>query len=238
MTDIMDNKASKDVNNNKQIEAWKSALEPPEDDWSNWDTKRLLTLIDEAESPDDFKHLDTLIKSTPSFGNQIDQGLLCLLIELGYRSGRVYGKVARVFSDLLNYMSDINAQNEEGYTALMIAIDTRQPGLAENILGKKPDVNVENGEGKNALVFALEQDMLESVKLLLDAGANLNYTKNGVKTSIMALIEEMGTHHYPDDQVSKEIVDLIASHTEKKSLLGIVNNDMTDNNVTSLGLSL
>jgi ankyrin repeat protein len=76
---------------------------------------------------------------------------------------------------------DMNVVNNDGSTALMIAIAKDDKKITENhistvklLLDKGVDVNVVNKDGSTALTFAITEGHISIVKLLLDKGIDVN----------------------------------------------------------------
>lgn len=70
---------------------------------------------------------------------------------------------------------NINEQNNEGLTPLMIAIMNNQNELALDLLAKGADVNIKSKQGNTALLLATQEEISPDViKALLDKGANVN----------------------------------------------------------------
>jgi len=91
----------------------------------------------------------------------------------------------QIVEALLNAGADVNAQDGYGNTALLLFLDAsdrrRQrkvedyPVLVATLLrGKNINVNAQNKKGETALMRAVRLGNVESVKLLLAAGANPN----------------------------------------------------------------
>lgn len=76
---------------------------------------------------------------------------------------------------LLEYPAEINAQDEEGYTALHHAIDQGIDLLAKLLISKKADVNITTTKRQDMpLHLATKANLPEVVDLLLAAGAHKN----------------------------------------------------------------
>jgi ankyrin repeat protein len=72
--------------------------------------------------------------------------------------------------DLVNY------QEFKGkHTALLIACYKNRPAVMKELLAQGADPNLKNEEGYNGLLITLKYGDLESCKLIVEAGAKLNY---------------------------------------------------------------
>lgn len=91
-------------------------------------------------------------------------------------------------------IEDINAQDGNGYTALMnIVTDPNAYDLLKNFLiNKRPDVNLRNNEGDTRLHLAIKHKAYEKAQLLIDFDANidLNIKNNQGDTPIMLATAE------------------------------------------------
>lgn len=100
------------------------------------------------------------------------------------------GNIANVKSTLTNNSSYINKYGQYGKTPLMTAVGTTAPGASSTnvnsiityILGfSGVDVNIKDNlplSGRTALICALESKNFDRVKLLVDAGADVNILSN------------------------------------------------------------
>ena len=81
--------------------------------------------------------------------------------------------------------ADLDLQNSEGKTALLMAC---QQGYHENVaflLQKGASMNLRDNKGKTALITACQQGYHESVAVLLEKGANMNLQDNEGKTALI-----------------------------------------------------
>jgi len=78
-----------------------------------------------------------------------------------------YAEVKR----LIGEGADVNAQNSEGWTALMLASDQENPAIAKLLIDEGADVNIQDNEGWTALLWALREGYPEIAELLREAGA-------------------------------------------------------------------
>ena len=84
------------------------------------------------------------------------------------------GKVEAV-KTLLVHGADVNAKEKlRGQTALMWAAAENNAAAATSLVEAHADVNVRSNGGFDALLFATRAGSIETVKVLLDAGANPN----------------------------------------------------------------
>ena len=97
---------------------------------------------------------------------------------------------------------DVNVQDENGMTALMIASQTGHLQLAEELIRAKADMDIKNKLGDTALICATKEKRTNCVKKLLEFGANINIpgandqtalfyaASKGNKDCLKALIEK------------------------------------------------
>ena len=80
-----------------------------------------------------------------------------------------------VIKTLITAGADVNAKDEEGYTALVYATGSKNPEAVKILLSAGADVNAKAEEGWTALLDAVYyNDNLEIVKILIAAGADIN----------------------------------------------------------------
>jgi ankyrin repeat protein len=85
----------------------------------------------------------------------------------------------------------INKQNNEGQTALMLAVKwQKHPAIIELLIQHGADVHITDKNGLNSLMYAAKYcDILSMVKLILGAGVDANSQDNSGKTPLMYAAE-------------------------------------------------
>ncbi len=88
---------------------------------------------------------------------------------------------------LLAAGADVNAKNDYGWTALMMAVFHDHVENAKLLLEAGADVNAKNNRGLTALMMAAQyfHDHVENAELLLEAGADVNVKNNRGQTALM-----------------------------------------------------
>jgi uncharacterized protein len=82
--------------------------------------------------------------------------------------------------------ADVNAQNGEGWTALMIATVKGYKEVLQTLLAQeRTNVNARTHQGWTALRFAVSMGDSETVRILLDAGAEVNAPDHDGWTALM-----------------------------------------------------
>lgn len=79
----------------------------------------------------------------------------------------------------------VNAVDENGWTALMYAIQNGNTEMVKFLLTKKANLNIVTKDGNSALIFASENGNTEIVKTLLAAGAKVNTINKYGQTALM-----------------------------------------------------
>lgn len=74
---------------------------------------------------------------------------------------------------LINNGMEVDVADKYGFTALMRAIQYRQPETAKLLIELGADVNAKAYKGKTPLLLAVEQGKAGTVELLLNAGADI-----------------------------------------------------------------
>jgi len=80
---------------------------------------------------------------------------------------------------------DLNARDQKGWTALMIASLQGFTDLARYLIDKGADVNARNTDGYTALMEAVYKGHSETVRLLIEKRADVNARSDGGLTSLM-----------------------------------------------------
>ncbi|KRZ14572.1 KN motif and ankyrin repeat domain-containing protein 2 [Trichinella pseudospiralis] len=105
-----------------------------------------------------------------------------------------YGNFEVVSLLLDSEVCDLNKANKAGYTAVMLAALTPLKSDRDRMVLQRlfhmGNVNVKATQhGQTALMLAVSQNKLESVKLLLEAGANVNLQDEDGSTALMCAAE-------------------------------------------------
>ncbi len=105
--------------------------------------------------------------------------------ELDLRTAAKDGDVNGVRSALER--ADVNAKNNNGDTALIIASASYKESVevVKLLLAKGADVNAKNNNGKTALINASDNKSVKVVQLLLAKGADENAKKNNGDTALI-----------------------------------------------------
>lgn len=86
-------------------------------------------------------------------------------------------------------LDTLNAQDVNGATALMIAINKNQPAIAQLLIEKGVDLNLQESDGFSALMIAAAKDQQQEIaRLLVEKGADLNLKTNKDVTVLMIAI--------------------------------------------------
>lgn len=90
-------------------------------------------------------------------------------------------------TDFINHYNDeIDIKDNNGDTALRIAISSGQTSAAKLLIDKKANLNITGGMfGWTPLIIATYSGQIDTVKMLIDAGADLNIVDNSGNTALM-----------------------------------------------------
>ncbi|GAC1694583.1 MAG: hypothetical protein NVS9B5_37490 [Terriglobales bacterium] len=141
---------------------------------------------------------------------------------LMFVAGRQAAEIAHL---LIANGADVQTAGTDGTSALMIAATKRSPSLIRLLLNYGAQADLQRFDGKTALHLASEDDEesspgdLESVRLLLAAGANPNMTDNSGGTPLM------NAAHYGNPTIVQALVlagaKIDARNTEGKTAIEI-----------------
>ena len=90
-----------------------------------------------------------------------------------------------IVNELLKHHADINAHNNDGYTALMLATLQERDGIVNKLLTHQADVNAPDKDGYTALMLAALRGNHKIVKELLSQRADANIQTNNGFTALM-----------------------------------------------------
>ena len=154
---------------------------------------------------------------------------------------------------LIDHGADVNITNENGKTALMVAVrraavDSESKELVELLIAHGANINAADESGYTALMFAAEHNIgKEIAKFLVERGADVNAkTKRGLTALILAsddrhkldLVEFLLTHGADvnaamDD--GRTAIMIAASRSNKEMLELLIDNGADINARTKLG---
>lgn len=80
---------------------------------------------------------------------------------------------------LIGVGADVNAKDDIGWTALMIAVWLGNTEIAQLLIAKGTDVDAKDNNGDTALIKAAQCGETELVRLLINFGANVHVCSNG-----------------------------------------------------------
>ena len=141
-----------------------------------------------------------------------------------------------VNKDVVEYLiekgANVNEQDNDGKTVLMIAKDVYRAGELKVIIDKGADVNAQDNDGKTALMYAIEGKNQEYVKLLIHSNANIHIEDWPAGDTIKHYIEkdgdcgvEPGTDFADYHRTTQEcyafriwVVDFMNDHFAKKRM--------------------
>lgn len=166
---------------------------------SNNDRTYLVTLLSQGADPN-APHRDT-----------------CPLVFAAHR-----GEI-EIIDLLLQYKADINQQDAQGMTALMVATAGQQHDLCRALLARRADINAQDKDGRTALMHAVLKEDHESIALLACAGADAGIKNKAGKTVLddLALPENAGLRATFDaaQKEAAKISTAVATHmTVRKPL--------------------
>ena len=92
---------------------------------------------------------------------------------------------ADVLRESLDGSAEVDAIDENGWTALMIAAKSGNAGEVSSLLLRGADTNIETVHGRTALTKAAYYGKAEVVKMLLEYGSDVNWKDNYDVTALM-----------------------------------------------------
>ena len=99
-------------------------------------------------------------------------------------------------------IGDVNIQNNEGWTALLIASQNGHTQVVEQLLKEHADVNIQTNDGLTALMIASQNGHTQVVEQLHKEHANINIQNNDGWTALM--IASQNGHTQVVEQLLKE----------------------------------
>ena len=105
--------------------------------------------------------------------------------------------------------NNINKQNNEGNTQLMLAIENGEIEVAKLLISKNANINIFNNDKQNALMIACGKGYYDIVELLVNNNANLFYVDNfGNNAFMYAIASNLGKSYKIVNYLSPLIIDI------------------------------
>ncbi len=100
----------------------------------------------------------------------------------------VGGEHLKIAELLLENGADVNERDNEGYTALMVAVDADNLKMVEFLLEKDAAVGERDWFGYTALMLAAKEGHLKIAELLLASDADVNIKNNSGETALVLAV--------------------------------------------------
>ncbi|NTU69242.1 ankyrin repeat domain-containing protein [bacterium] len=91
------------------------------------------------------------------------------------------------------FNTDINKQNEYGWTKLMLAVSYGKTYEVKELLAAGADPNIYDYDHGNALLFAASEGYVDIVKALIESGADIEAKDNSNFTPLIWAIKTWNT---------------------------------------------
>ncbi len=105
----------------------------------------------------------------------------------------LFGKERKIVEALVKAKAQVNAVNNEGATALMVASSAGRDGMVRLLMENGATVDARDNDGWTALMYAADAGQWSAAKELIEAKADVNATeKKGWSPLMMALFKGRG----------------------------------------------
>ncbi len=126
-------------------------------------------------------NISKLLKDKGSSNYQANTNKLKKILDKGYYFRPDFLEIKK----LILSGSDVNIQNKNSFTALMIASCNDHKEIVKLLITAGADVNIQDKYNNAALIKALDNDYVDIAKLLIAAGTNINAINNRGSTALM-----------------------------------------------------
>ncbi len=82
-----------------------------------------------------------------------------------------------------------NCQNDNGNTALMLAVKNNNSDIIQLLINNNVDCNIRNNDGNNALMLAVKNDNSDIIQLLINNNVDCNIRNNDGNTALMLAVK-------------------------------------------------
>lgn len=146
-------------------------------------------------------------------------------------------KLAKEFEHLKKNNIDINRVNNDGQTALMLAIKHGNTIMIELLLQENADIDFQDKEGNTALIMASQNKLSDVVEKLLKYGADpriqnfvgqnaLYFSIANMHPDIISLLEDHGTGIEGIAPLNVTVLE----EEKAKEIVSIISNELNDKN--------
>ena len=135
---------------------------------------------------------------------------------------------------LIEAGADLNLKNNDGLTAIMVAVQEDRPELIKLLVDGGANVNaVTNSKTQTTpLLMAVSEGKIEAVKILCDAGADINAVSSEKADALLTAMQK--PLRFLKESEKKEFQDLVNLLLD----LGVSTDHVTNNGATAIFLSL
>lgn len=109
----------------------------------------------------------------------------------------------------------INAQAQDGDTALMIASRNGRLGVVRALIDEGANLDTQNINGKTALMIAIFHNHSEIALTLIDKGANLD-AQDDVGDTALTIAERNGRSEVVQTLEQRQLIDFIRSRPSQR----------------------
>lgn len=126
----------------------------------------------------------------------VEKGANVNLREGSFDAPPLFSAISQSYLNIASFLiekgTDLDKQDNRGYTVLMMSIMNGHYDLAKKLIRKGANVNLRDNKGETALMFAVRYEKTEEImESLIEAGADVNLKNYDGKTAIM-LAEYLG----------------------------------------------
>ncbi|CAG8379268.1 unnamed protein product, partial [Penicillium salamii] len=133
---------------------------------------------------------ERLFKSSSGHGTKAFKNSNCLgIMSTGLHLAAYFG-LAMSMSRMLDLKADINSQDGDGRTALLVAIERGHDKVVKMLLDRNADVDFQHTDGRTPLFVAIEHGREIVVKLLLDRNAAVDFEDQFGHTPLLTAVEK------------------------------------------------
>ena len=96
---------------------------------------------------------------------------------------------------------DVDAKDEFGRTALMLAAECGEKNMVQFLIGKRADVNAKDAESKTLLIYGVQGENIDVVSIFINKGLDLNAKDEAGHTALMWAV------HLLNGPISKLLIE-------------------------------
>jgi len=105
-----------------------------------------------------------------------------------------------------NKLVSIDSKNENGQTPIIVVSIFNREDILNYLIKKGADLNIKDNQGASALLYTLKYRHPQTLKILIDAGANVDFQAGPKNQTFISILEYYKNNYEPHYTESFNVV--------------------------------